>query len=388
MSKQLTLIFNHFEVEHLGKDVFLVPFYLGLNLGYNVTIVYPLTETNKDFPTEIQGVKLVPIRLKKRLSWFPFWRTWNFYIYLLRNSSSIDVLMRFHLSIHTLLMTIIYKIIHSKGAVYVKMDINPNSLLKEKDFKVTGFQSWIKKCLYRTYTHKLDVCSCETSLAYEYLKKMQNHHPLYNLGNKLLFIPNGFDEDLLRCLSIKEKSFAEKENVMITVGRLGTPEKNTSMLLEALKIVDLQDWKFYLIGPMEANLKADIEKFYYHFPEKRNQVILTGPIYDKKELWEYYNRSKVFVLTSRWESYALVLSEAQRFRNYILSTNVGAFNDITEHGKYGISINQEDVSDLVDKMNSIISNKINIDVYDANFDTALLSWKYKMHFVANALICK
>lgn len=54
------------------------------------------------------------------------------------------------------------------------------------------------------------------------------------------------------------------------------------MLLEALKIVDLQDWKFYLIGPMEANLKADIEKFYYHFPEKRNQVILTGPIYDKK----------------------------------------------------------------------------------------------------------
>lgn len=160
------------------------------------------------------------------------------------------------------------------------------------------------------------------------------------------------------------------------------------MLLEALKIVDLQDWKFYLIGPMEANLKADIEKFYYHFPEKRNQVILTGPIYDKKELWEYYNRSKVFVLTSRWESYALVLSEAQRFRNYILSTNVGAFNDITEHGKYGISINQEDVSDLVDKMNSIISNKINIDVYDANFDTALLSWKYKMHFVANALICK
>lgn len=37
------------------------------------------------------------------------------------------------------------------------------------------------------------------------------------------------------------------------------------MLLEALKIVDLQDWKFYLIGPMEANLKADIEKFIITF---------------------------------------------------------------------------------------------------------------------------
>lgn len=106
MSKQLTLIFNHFEVEHLGKDVFLVPFYLGRNLGYNVTIVYPLTETNKDFPTEIQGVKLVPIRLKKRLSWFSFWRYMEFlYLSSAVNSSSIDVLMRFHLSIHTLLMT-------------------------------------------------------------------------------------------------------------------------------------------------------------------------------------------------------------------------------------------------------------------------------------------
>ena len=58
MPKQLTLIFNHFETEHLGKDVFLVPLYLGKQLGYDVTIVYPLTETNKDFPLQIWGYSL------------------------------------------------------------------------------------------------------------------------------------------------------------------------------------------------------------------------------------------------------------------------------------------------------------------------------------------
>lgn len=386
MSKQLTLIFNHFEVEHLGKDVFLAPFYLGHNLGYNVTIVYPLTETNKDFPKEIRGVKLVPIRLKKRLSWFPFWRTWNFYIYLLRNSYSVDVLMRFHLSIHTLLMTIIYKTIHPKGVVYVKMDINPNFLLKEKFFKVTGFKSWVKKLLYHIYTRKLDICSCETSLAYEYLKKMQNHHPLYNLGNKLLLVPNGFDEELLASFHMNERAFREKEKMMITVGRLGTYPKNTEMLLDALEKVDLVDWNFYLIGPIEKSFEARIENFYRKNPNKRDNVIFTGPIFNKKQLWEYYNRAKVFVLTSRYEGSPIVFPEARRFQNYIISTDVGAFSDITENGKYGVSINQEDVPDLVDKMNRVISNKINIDVYGANFDTVSLSWKYKMHAVANVLL--
>ena len=41
---KLTLVFNHFEQEHLGKDVFLVPYYFKQNKGYEVTIVYPLTE--------------------------------------------------------------------------------------------------------------------------------------------------------------------------------------------------------------------------------------------------------------------------------------------------------------------------------------------------------
>lgn len=60
MYQNLTLIFKHFEIEHFGKDVFLVPYYLGKQYQCDVTIVYPLTKTNQHFPSEVRGVQLRP----------------------------------------------------------------------------------------------------------------------------------------------------------------------------------------------------------------------------------------------------------------------------------------------------------------------------------------
>lgn len=71
-----------------------------------------------------------------------------------------------------------------------------------------------------------------------------------------------------------------------------------------------------------------------------------GPIYDKKSLWEFYNRAKVFILTSRFEGYPLVLTEAKRFRNYIVSTELDASEDLLENGKYGCLIAQENYKEL------------------------------------------
>ena len=85
--KNITLIFNSIEEEHLGKDVFLTPFYLGRVLGYAVNIVYGPTETNKTMPKEWRGVNLHPLRQKGLLAkfFYLFWHAW-----------SIDLLMLFH----------------------------------------------------------------------------------------------------------------------------------------------------------------------------------------------------------------------------------------------------------------------------------------------------
>ena len=158
-------------------------------------------------------------------------------------------------------------------------------------------------------------------------------------------------------MPIKIKSFNEKENKIITVGRLGTKQKNTDMLLESLAHIDMAGWKFYFIGSVEPAFQSQIDEFYKNFPDKRGSVIFTGPIYDKQELWEHYNSAKVFVLTSRWESYGLVLVEARRFGCYLVSTDVGAARDLIGNNEYGEYVKQEDAAGLHQALQQIINQQ-------------------------------
>lgn len=371
-SKNLTLIFRHFEQEHFGKDVFLVPYYLGKQLGYEVTVVYPQTETNASFPSTVKDVRLVPLNSNHSLPDFLFGRAWRFYWYLLCHARQIDLLMRFHFTLHTELMIIIYKLLNVKGKSYVKLDLDYNDLSKSESIKRTSFRHKMGDWLAKAFIRCVDRVSCETFQSFELLQKTEQTR--YKFGDKLVLMPNGFDGDTLQSYHIHENLFAEKENLMITVGRLGTPQKNTDMFLRALSQIDLKDWKVALIGPVEESFQPVIDSFFNDNPDKAKNVIFTGAIYEKQKLWEYYNRAKVFVLTSRWESYALVLNEAKRFRNYLLSTDVGAYRDLSENGKYGTSIPINDDKRLGEVLQDIIEGKINIDVYrNSNMD--LLSWE-------------
>lgn len=367
-SKQLTLLFGFPGQEQLGKDPFLVPYYLGKRYGYNVTIVYPWSDEN--YPESLKGVRLIPLKLKGKHSSHYLYRKFNFICYLIRESKNIDVFMRFHFTSLTMLMVIIYKICNRKGFVYVKGDIDAN-LVHEEEEPEFWLKRIIKNILYRSFAKSVDLVSCETVESYNKILKSASN--FYQFKSKLFLMPNGFDEEQFQKLNIYEKPFANKENLIITVGRLGTEQKNTEMFLDALEKIDLKSWKVCLVGPIEKSFKKRIDTFFRNCPDKKNTVIFTGPIYDKKELWEYYNRSKVFVLTSRWESYALVLNEAKRLGNYLISTEVGAIHDLIESGKYGETIAFGDVLQLTHRLQDIIDEKTNIDVY-RNFDPEQLSW--------------
>lgn len=146
------------------------------------------------------------------------------------------------------------------------------------------------------------------------------------------------------------------------------------MLLRALERIDLRGWKVFLIGPICELFQKDIDDFYMKYPSKKEQVLFTGPIYDKKQLWEYYNKAKVFVLTSKFESFALVLNEAKRFRNYLISTPVGAFYDLCDNGRLGTSVSQNADEELAKRLNEVILGELEINVYNDN-DVTSLSWE-------------
>ena len=365
----IVLFYDYFRNVHFGKDVFLAPYFLGKQLSYNVKIVYLRCE--EELPHIYKGVELVPIGNKSQ------WVSRIFYcFYLIFNANKIDVMMRFHLKRYTYLLVILYKLFNPKGKAYVKSDIDPMDI--KSDAK-PGF--WMS-ILLKIFKKNLNVLSCETSASYDKMKMSSS--PYFNFGEKLTLMPNGFDENIIKELNIHLNNFSEKENVMITIGRLGTYQKNTRMILDALEKVNMSLWKCYLIGSIEDSFLPEIEDFYRRNPDKKNNVIFTGPISDKKVLFNFYNKSKLFLLTSNFEGSPLVLPEAKRLKNYIITTKVGAAPDLLEGGKCGDIINFNDSQTLSEKIQAIIDNKTDIDVYK-NYDMRPLSWEYCVISTAEAL---
>lgn len=363
--KKFVLIFSDVDESHLGKDVFLVPYYYCKVVGASGNIIYPQKEGCLELPKIHRGIYLKPLHKYFKRSKKSYWI--SSLIYLLKNALKIDVLMQFHFSDDTLYIGNLYKILHPKGFLYIKCDgeIWLDHFLKELE-EGKGIEGAWKRFLATRLLKKANLISIETRTGYE--KMLTRKYCGVNLKNKAALLSNGFDEDLLQIYSLKEREYMQKENLIITVGRLGAYEKNTEMILNAVAKINFSDWKLVLIGPVEPDFKAMIEMFYTNYPHLKNSVIFTGPIYDKKELWEWYNKSKVFLLTSREESFALVLMEAYRFNNYIISTDVGWAREAIEKS-FGEIIPQNDPNVLHQRLQRIINeNDLNMSYIKDKID--------------------
>lgn len=365
MQKNLVLFFTikEFENVHLYKDVGLLPYYLCKEYMINGKIVYS-NKNRKIVPKKFRNLELEEIKfikipnIIKKIDKIKILENFNFYKYLLKNAKQINYLMFFHYGIDKIFLIYLYKFLNPFGKVYIKLDTAGD--YKEKK---------IKKIILKIYEKKVNLFSVETLYALEKIKKLD----LLGIKNykKLAYIPNGFDEDYLIENRLRIKNFEEKENIMITVGRLGAPEKNNELLLEALEKIDLKDWKVLLIGDYTEKFKDVYDKFIEKNQIKKNKVILIGNVVDRKKLYDYYNRAKIFILTSRCESFGIVLVEALRFGNYIITTDVGAARDITKNGEIGSIIDKENTKQLENKIKEVIYGKINLkERYESSLNLA------------------
>lgn len=357
MAKKLTLFFTikEFEKIHLYKDVGLVPYYLGKEYDLDVDIVY-CNKEKKEIPKKFRDISLIEIpyyktwKIIKKIEKFQFFENINFYKYLLKNAKKINYLMFFHMTVEKFFLIFLYKYLNPNGKIYLKLDMSEKSI-KNLNKKRIGF--FRKKML-----EKIDLISCESKDSF--IEINQNGFNKIKINDKISLVFNGFDEEYLIRNKIKIKSFEEKENIMITVGRIGTEQKNNEMLLAALTNIDLKNWKIYIIGPFTKKFKIKYDEFIKNNQDKKENVILIGNIEDKNLLYDYYNKAKIFLLTSRWESFGIVLSEALRFGDYIISTNVGAAKDITDNGRIGIVTEIEDILQFKNEILKVINNKVNL----------------------------
>ena len=132
--------------------------------------------------------------------------------------------------------------------------------------------------------------------------------------------------------------FERKENIILTVGRIGSDQKrNEDMLAAFAKVAeDLPDWKLKLVGTIEENFKPYIRSYFTEHTNLRGRVIFTGLIEDKIALMDEYKRAKIFCLTSNMEGGTPnVTAEALFAGDYIIFSDFDAAQEATDGGKCG-----------------------------------------------------
>ncbi|WP_071146341.1 glycosyltransferase family 4 protein [Bacteroides ihuae] len=140
---------------------------------------------------------------------------------------------------------------------------------------------------------------------------------------------------------------------VISVGRL-TEQKGYDMLIKVWELVNKihPEWilEIYGEGEMKEALLQEIK-------EKQLDSVITihKPT---KHIYEKYMESSIYVLSSRWEGFALVLLEAMSCAIPCIAFNCpyGA-SDIIEDGKDGIIVENGNIKQLAEKINFLIENE-------------------------------
>ncbi len=354
--KKFTIIYEELDHLKLGKPQGMYPTYMKY-LGWNSEVV--TYDKKNELPKEFRGVKVKIISqflgFLPNDNFFKFIKRLNLYRYIYKNAKSIDVMMLYHLTKCSYWNTLFYKLGNPNGKVFIKGDFDfPEfqdevAWLTKKPKSVREFfkkRRWSKEFRKRLKLVKMmDIFSVETEESFEGLLKYG--YAGLDVSKKLLHLPNGFDLKFIEEKKIRRKRFHEKEKIIFTASRLGTKEKNTEFLLEVLSKVNLKEWKVVLAGPIEKEFQIKIASFFEKNPGLREKIKFLGNIKDKTILYDYYNRSKIFIMTSRGEGFANVFLEALYFGNYIITTNVSSALDVTKNNTVGSIVQQNDLDNYV-----------------------------------------
>ncbi len=347
----MIVIFENLEPVHLGKDVGALPLALQNNENWDVSLYSTFGHfAQSDYEKNVKLKFFVAFKNRKINKLLLF-------IDILKNAKNIDYLMVFHGGKDKSILFWLCKLFNKNLVTYVKLDmgeLNASTILHK-----SSTESFFKKTARLLLSKPVDLFTVETKRVFEMIKEL----PQYK--NKLHYLPNGFYADSPYDWSVP------KEKMIISVGRIGTPQKNNELLLSAIEqLENIGEYHFYFIGPIESSFQARVDALLSRREDLRDKIILTGNITDKEKLYQYYKRAEILCFTSLYEGFSLVMVEASYFGCYLLSTDLSATYDLTDNGKYGqiVQVNQTLFHDCT--MNGIIDI---VQYSDNNFEEILSS---------------
>jgi glycosyltransferase involved in cell wall biosynthesis len=344
-------VFPAAEGFHLFKDVGQIPYIFAKEFGMNGLLA---TETGSSFDTVLPstpGLKILPL---KRAASFRGIRL-SAFLYLLRESKRIQVLNLYHLSLETKLLSLLYRFRNPGGFLYIKLDVNLRNeiaALKQAPRR-NPIRRMLGQAFHAAFYRAVDVVSAESR---EAVDVVQRRYP--SMAGKVIHVTNGLESHALP--HDIDTALAAKEDLMITVGRIGDYYKNNELLLDALKQVQLEGWKVAIIGPYTEAFEKKFSALLAEYPHLRDAVELVGNIANRQALMQWYARARVLILTSRSEGFPLVFPEAQCYGNFILSTDVSSVREVTGYGTIGEVVPSEDAQALAAALRRLVGERARI----------------------------
>lgn len=344
--KRFCTIFPKIENMHIVKEIGLIPWGMHQYYGYDSSL---LLFENEEYPNlkYTEGLNCVYVKkgnVKKSVSAF---------LWMCKYAKEIDILHMFYQCNYTQISIFIYLMLNRKGLVYIHFD---NDQTDYQTYAIDMAQKGIKKVFQKIYFEKLIYSKINQKRILwgtqnkDAEKAVKGNFPYKNVA----YVPDGFLDNE----KWDKVQFDSKQNIILTVGRIGTAQKRTDLLLEAfLKICRGQsDWKLKLIGPIEPSFQPYINNFFQKYPEIKNRIEFTGPIYDRDTLNKEYEDAKIFCLSSDYESFGIAAAEAlNRGCALVLSSYAAAF-DITDNKRYGEIFEIGNVNELAEKLEIMMQN--------------------------------
>ena len=332
----------------LHKDVGQLPFHLARELGWSSQLVYwmereePLIEPD-DFA---RYVRRVPVSISPSRAR----HTAMFLNYLRRHARELDVLLVYHLTSESLFNIALYKALNPRGVAVLKLDMDSRGLV---GFAPSPLLSKRRALLSLFAKTPLDFLIIETEPMYRALLPY-----MQRVGHPMHVLPIGIDcgepVDL-------DAVLPAKKNVVLTAGRLGNLQKHTELLVDAMERLDpksLGDWEFWFVGTRTPEFEARLDSLRRARPDLAARLVVRDFIASREELSALYRKTRVYCLTSRWESFGIVLGEAAYFGCYLLTTDVGAASAMTGGGQHGQLVPVEDTGRFTRALEGLLTGAI------------------------------
>lgn len=207
----------------------------------------------------------------------------------------------------------------------------------QPDKQFSRFHNILRKWLYPTATGII----AQTKTAKEIIFKHFKHKNIEVIGNPIR--------------RLKHLTIIEKENWIITVGRLITT-KHHDLLIRIFSKLNAPGWKLIIIGgnALKQNnlesLKNLIEKM-----NLKDKVVLTGEL---SGIDEYYQKSKIFAFTSSSEGFPNVVGEALSAGLPVISYDcIAGPSEMIVDGENGFLVPVFDDEQFQEKLQQLIDNE-------------------------------